>query len=358
MADPDQSHAPNSAISTRPATNRACGAAILAARPRRWLVRWALLLLGLLLLTFAAVTFRQAWAMTHYRPATARTTKLAALSTWGKAGALLTGPIIRRQLNTRDPGHFGMPFETLRFPGAHGLKIEAWRIAGKAGAPSVLMFPGYGASKDTLFHAAREFAALGCEIWMVDPHGIGGSEGSITSVGYHETDDVAAAFQEARKLDPARKIILYGTSMGAVAILRAVHTGVAAPDALILECPFDRFTNTIGVRFSLLGLPRFPFAEAVAFWVGAQQGFNGLAHNPATYARSVRCPTLLLQGALDESVGPAFVRNVAQNLGPAATFVLIPDAGHAFLARYSPEVWRKSVHAFVSEKFSLPLSET
>ena len=44
-----------------------------------------------------------------------------------------------------------------------------------AGAPVVLMFPGYGASKDTLLQAAREFHSLGCAMWVVDPHGIGGS---------------------------------------------------------------------------------------------------------------------------------------------------------------------------------------
>jgi alpha-beta hydrolase superfamily lysophospholipase len=175
----------------------------------------------------------------------------------------------------------------------------------------------------------------------------------VTSVGYHETEDVAAAFREFRRVDTKGRVVLYGTSMGAVAVLRAVSKGWAEPESLILECPFDRFTTTIGNRFEWMGLPRFPFAPAVAGWVGLQQGFNGLAHNPAEYARQIRCPTLLLQGELDESVGRASVRAVSAALGKRTTFELIPNAGHAFLATRAPEPWRRSVRAFLG-RFSSP----
>ena len=156
-----------------------------------------------------------------------------------------------------------------------------------------------------------------------------------------------AAFREARRVDSGRPMILYGPSMGAVAILRAVSEGWARPEALILECPFDRFTTTIGNRYEWLGLPRFPFAPLVAFWVGAQQGFNGLAHNPVEYARHVTCPTLLLQGEFDESVGRRFVGEVAHSLGRDARFQLIPGAGHAFLVTRAEKIWRGSVTGFM-----------
>jgi len=95
-------------------------------------------------------------------------------------------------------------------------------------------------------------------------------------------------------------------------------------------------------------MPRFPFAQAVAIWVGVQQGFNGMNHNPAAYAERVRCPTLLLQGDQDQSVGPPFVRNVAERLGPTARFELIAGAGHAFLVTRAATVWRRSLDKFLA----------
>lgn len=322
-------------------------------RPRlRRLLRWCLGLGVFLFVAFNVIAFLQARAMTHYQPATARTTRLSQLSDWGKLRTVLAGPVIRRQSNTKTPADIGLAYQTIHFASTNGIQLEAWQIASqRAGAPCVLLFPGYGASKDTLLHAAQEFAQHGCELWLIDPRGIGGSDGSVTSVGFHEADDVAAAVREVRKTSASRPLVLYGTSMGAVAILRAVHRHSISPDALILECPFDRFTTTIGNRFAWLGLPRSPLAEGVAFWAGVQQGFNGLAHNPTTYARSVRCPTLLLQGAKDESVGLAHVHAVSRCFGPECRFELIPDGGHAFLVLRSNEAWRRSVSGFLAAQF-------
>lgn len=322
-------------------------------RRKRWLRR-GLLVLALLVLflvaVFARVTFIQARAMTHYAPVTIRTTRVAEATSGRRFWALmLSGPAVRRQSNTRTPADFGMDFTTTSVRGAHGLQLEIWRVKGRPGVPRVMMFPGYGASKDTLLHAAREFSEYGCELWMVDFHGIGGSEGATTSVGYHEATDVAAVVRQADiEFNRDRPLVIYGVSMGAAASLRAAAVGEAHPDAMILECPFDRFSRTIGNRFTELGLPAGPFGNAVAFWAGVQHGFNGLAHNPVEYARYVRCPTLLLQGENDDSVGLGAVREVAGGLGERGTFQLIPGAGHSYLVLNASATWRRSVQSFLA----------
>ena len=61
------------------------------------------------------------------------------------------------------------------------------------------MFPGYGASKDTLLRAALEFHALGCEAWIVDFSGVGDSDGRTTTIGWREAEDVAATVHGTQK---------------------------------------------------------------------------------------------------------------------------------------------------------------
>ncbi|MGB8168724.1 MAG: alpha/beta fold hydrolase [Chthoniobacteraceae bacterium] len=299
---------------------------------------------------FGAMTFMHAWSMTHYAEPSVRTTRAAELSGWGRLLVMAKGATIRRQINKRAPNDIGLEFSTRTFTGAHGLKLEAWCIPGTIAAPAVLMFPGYGGSKDTLLPAAKEFAALGWEIWLIDPHGIGGSEGTTTSIGWHEATDVAAAFREFRSGSNGA-CVLYGTSMGAVAILRAAHEGWVKPDALILECPFDRFTHPIATGYGRFGLPGNLFGPATAFWVGAQQGFNAFDHNPVEYISSVRCPVLLLQGEDDDTIGRAYVRAVGNGLGPNGTFAFLPGAGHAFLVTGAAKVWKSSMRSFASRTF-------
>lgn len=315
-------------------------------RLRRWL-RWPVRIGATGFIAINGAAFMMAWSMTHYDAATARTTRIAKVSGWEKARVLLAGPTVRRQQNVRTPTDAGMNFSVERFPGAHGLSIEAWRIEGRPGKPTVLMFPGYSASKDTLLSTAEEFRALGCGMWLVDFHGIGGSDGSSTTIGYDEAEDVAAAWKRA-SLDSNGPMIGFGMSMGAAALLRAVSQHEIEPDALILEAPFDRLSTTVANRLKPLNLPVAPLSAMLVFWGGVQHGFNGFAHNPVNYARSVRCPTLLMQGENDINVGrPAFAA-MTDALGVNGTSVLFPNTGHAFIMKAQPKLWRSSVQAFLT----------
>ena len=82
------------------------------------------------------------------------------------------------------------------------------------------------------------------------------------------------------------RLVLFGKSMGAAAILRAVGVPRVKADRLVLENPFDRLVTTAGHRFGAMGLPAFPAANLLVFWGGVQLGLDGLAHAPSrTHAR-------------------------------------------------------------------------
>jgi uncharacterized protein len=310
----------------------------------------SLTLAATLFLAFNGIAFMQAWSITHYAPTDTRTTRLPEVHTrLGKARLLVVGPTIRRMANTRTPAQYGLPYETISFTGTHGHRLEAWRVSGQPGQPSVLMFPGFGASKDTLLHAAVEFHAIGCETWIVDFGGVGGSEGRTTTIGWREAEDVAAAVH-ATQNQRGGPLVLYGPSMAASAILCAQHRGLVAPDAIIIECPFDRFVTALGNRLRFVGVPEYPLAPAIAFWVGVQNGFNGLKHNPVEYARSVRCPVLLMQGENDKAVGQRAAKSMAAALGDRATFQLLPNCGHSYLVRDGETKWRSLVRQFLAQK--------
>ena len=127
---------------------------------------------------------------------------------------------------------------------------------------------------------ARAFLDMGCSVLLVDFRGSGDSSESYTTVGYYEAEDVAAAVDYARKQLPHSKTILYGGSMGAAAVLRAVASCDVQPDAIIAEAIFDKMLNTVRHRFEAMGVPSFPSAQLLVFWGGRQAGFNGFAHNP------------------------------------------------------------------------------
>ena len=291
-------------------------------------------------------------AMSRFVRSGDRTESPEKLGGVAKLRVLLMGVTLPRPENRRTPKDVNLEFQTVRFAGAKGIQLEAWFLPANAATTHgiVLLFHGYGASKESLLAPAVEFHALGWDTLLVDFHGSGGSAGDTTSVGWHEAADVAAAFTEATKLAPGKRRVLYGVSMGAAACLRAIHALGVKPDALIMECPFDRMLTTVRSRFRAMRAPSWPFAELLVFWGGRQGGFDAFAHNPADYARSVTCPALLMHGEKDPRVSVAEVEHILAALGEPKTLHVFAGLGHQSYVEARPEEWRRLVVPLLSRR--------
>jgi hypothetical protein len=211
----------------------------------------------------------------------------------------------------------------------------------------VILFHGYSAEKTSLLREATAFLDLGASVMLVDFRGSGGSSESYTTVGVHEAEDVAAAVRYARRHLSHSNVFLFGQSMGAAAILRAVHEHAIQPDAVILEAVFDTMLNTVRNRFRAMQVPSFPSAELLVFWSGRQWGFDGFQHNPSDYASSVHCPVLLMHGAHDPRVSITEGRRVFEAVSGTKEFVTFDQSGHeSYLSTHAIQ-WRTAVEGFI-----------
>lgn len=293
-----------------------------------------------------AVAYMHAWRFTHFVPGGVETGNPEDLSFWTKAGLLFTGVSVPRPANTATPRR---SFTTHRFETTDGLSLEAWYVPASDPAGTVVLFHGYTGVKSDLLEHAEAFHSLGYDSLLVDFRGSGGSDGDETTIGYREADDVAAAVAFAREELGAGPVFLYGQSMGAAAILRAVGPGELDVDGIIVSCPFDRLTTTVANRFELMGAPAFPGTELLLFWGSVQQQYWCFEHAPIEYAPSVACPTLQLQGADDTRVTLEEARSIFDALAGEKRFVPFEGVGHlASCLRADRKLWLHEVGAFLS----------
>lgn len=286
--------------------------------------------------------------MTRFAPDGERTARPQELSRLERVAVLLGSPRIPRPRNTASPADLGLTAETISIPVSDGVLLEAWRLPHSSARGVVVLFPGYGAARSAQLALARELHALGQECWLVDPRGCGGSTGDETTLGIREADDVAAAFRAAEARSGSTPL-LFGTSLGASAVLRAIHVHGLAPRGVVVESPFARLVDTVRARFRLMGLPGSPGAELLLFWGGVQLGVDPWAHEPLAYAPSVRCPLLQLHGALDPTVSVAEAQALSRRFAGPTTLVTFPSAGHEPLQAADPPRWREAVAAFLSD---------
>lgn len=311
--------------------------------------RGARLLLAAALLGLGSVNllaYRHAHAMTHFADSGARTPRPEQLSLARKLELLLSGPNVPRPRNDRTPADVGLLYERRAFLAEDGLALEAWLVPCEDARGTLVLFHGYADRKASLLSAARVFHDLGYAALLVDFRGSGGSAGASTSIGYHEALDVEAALRYARAAGLRPPHVLFGVSMGAVAVLRAVGDLALQPDALVLQYPFATLRAAVERRFAAMGLPPL-FAPLLVYWGGAQQGFDGFGHNPLAYARSVRAPTLLLQGDRDDRVSMAEAQAIYAALAGEKKLQVFHGLGHVSLLERQSELWTRTVGSFL-----------
>lgn len=282
-------------------------------------------------------------SMTHTRPATPATAEATLVPTW------LIDVAMNRPRNLATPAQRGMAFSVRQVALPDGGHLEGWLISQPNPRGMVAMFHGHAAAKESLLPQAEVLHRLGFDLLLVDFRGSGGSSGETTTLGAREGEDVAATAAYIRQAWPDRPLLLYGVSMGAAAVLRAMATTDIQPTALLLESPFDRLVTTVGRRVAASGVPAWPLAEGIVFWGGLQVGVNGFDLNPVEYAATVRAPTLLLHGGRDPWVTTADSDAILARLAGPRHLARFPAARHESLVVADPAPWRAAVATFLDQ---------
>lgn len=311
---------------------------------KRFLKRAAWTCLSLVLLLNIITAFH-AWKFTHFYDDGGRRNKPPEqMSTGEKLRTILFGVSIAKSVTTAHPA---VPFETVILRTQKGLQLEGWWIPVKAPKGTVILFHGYNGNKGSLFPEADHFRALGYNTFLLDFRAHGNSEGYTCSVGYKEAEDVKLAWdyvQQKRK----QPVVLWGVSMGAAAILKAVPEYGLTPQKVILQCPFASLTDAVKSRMRSVHLPAFPFSQVLTFWGGVEQGFWGPGFKPENYARQIHMPVLYFYGQKDIRVMPAETQAVFSNLGTQQKKLhIFPNAGHQSFCGKDSAAWRKEVTAFL-----------
>lgn len=295
-----------------------------------------------LFILFNAVAFVQAYRFTHYssRVDEKSTINNGVLKT---LKMLATGIDNPRPENTETPN---LKYETIHLQS--NVDLECWSIKNRADKGTIILFHGYTDSKSKMLKRSYLLYNTGFNILLVDFMGSGGSEGSVTTIGYDEAENVKTAYEYIKNQND-KNIVLLGTSMGSVAILKAINDHKIEPKAIIIECPYASMLETISIRFDLMGIPSFPTAHFLAFWGGLQHGFNPYKLKPSEYAKQVTCPTLMIYGLNDKKVAMTETQEIYDNLKTSKKLELYAKSGHADYLKNDSTKWTQDVMLFLLE---------
>ncbi len=283
------------------------------------------------------------YKFTHFVDSKTEKTKAPnKLTTGQKISTLIFGVNNPRPTNKTTPS---TDFETVILNS--NKKIECWNIKAPNPKGTVILFHGFGGQKASMLDKAEVFRHQGFNTFLVDFMGSGGSEGNQTTIGFLEARQVKTCFDYLTEKGE-KNIFLFGTSMGSVAIMKAISDFDIKPKGIIIECPFGSMYQTVCARFKTMNAPTFPMAGLLVFWGGLQNGFWAYGHNPTEYSKKITCPTLLMFGQQDEKVSKAEIDEIFANLAGQKELKIYKNAGHEnYLTKYKDE-WTKDITQFIT----------
>lgn len=311
----------------------------------RWIL-WVLLVQFVLFNISAAL---YAYKFTHVYDDPSLRTKKSGSNVFTKTWRLFSGPRQPRSIITASPA---FPYDTVMLKTNSGIFIEAWYAKPDSIAKgTVILFHGIMANKGMLLPEAAEFCYQGYNVMLVDLRAHGNSGGNTTTIGVRESEEVKLAYDYVQQ-QGEKNIFLYGSSMGAVVVTKAVANYSLRPSGVFLEMPFASLQSHIRARARGLGfggVGEKPFGFLVTMWIGIERGFNGFKDKTTRYVKKLNCPVLMQWGAADTYVLKSETDKVYKAIASANKKLVIYDqAGHESLLQNDPAKWRAETGAFLA----------
>ena len=310
---------------------------------RIFLKRLAHVLIGLFVLLniMAAV---HAYNFTHFYvdPSLKRLNK-DQMSLGEKASAIFLGVKSPKSVNQILPA---VRYETIYLTTEDDLKLEGWHIRAQSSKGTVLLFHGHGSCKSKVLDEAMYFHSLHYNVFLLDFRAHGGSEGQVCTIGAKEAQDVKLAFDYIRN-SGEKNIILWGISLGAATITKAISDYSLDPQKIILEMPFGSLLQAVKSRVKIMGLPSEPVASLLTFWGGVEQGFWAFDHCPSEYVEKINCPVLLQWGIHDGRVSRQETEEIFENIQSPKKLISYTNSAHQSLYAKEPVKWKATVKKFL-----------
>lgn len=306
---------------------------------------WVLLVQFLLVNISAAL---YAYRLTHVSDdpslANARPAKNIFVKTW----RLFSGPRQVRSAIIEAPG-FG--YDTVHLITAKQIPIEAWYARSDSAAQgTVMLFHGVSSNKSRMLQEAEAFRMFGYNVMLLDLRAHGNSGGNTITFGVREVEEVKLAYDFV-KAKGEKNIFLWGSSMGAVVVTKAVADYPMEISGIILEAPFASLQTHLQARAraeGFRGFPEKPFGFLVGWWMGVERGFKGHRHKTTSYIKKIAAPVLLQWGALDQYVMQKETDKIYNAISSGSKKLIVYGrAGHESLLQNDPLKWKLEVQRFL-----------
>lgn len=252
--------------------------------------------------------------------------------------------------NATSPEDYGYEnFELVEFPSyVDQLKLKGWYVHGNdSSQKTIILIHGRTSNRLKTMKYLELFKDTGLDtvynFFIPDFRNSGESPVAPTYMGYKFSEDIAGSIQYLKAAQGQNKFILYGFSMGAMAISVSLDRedlgfSIYEIERVILDSPLANAKENLRERSVGMGLPNVMF-ESVYDKFSEEIGGNGENLKFSTSLKDVATPILMIQSNDDESTLIKFTKQEINKLPKDVNIETWFMDGPRHVGIYQSEEW-------------------
>lgn len=214
----------------------------------------------------------------------------------------------------------------------------------------VIAVHGFSSSPRRLSEVVSNIYNMGYNILTPVLQAHEGSEGKYYTMGGKDSSDLVIWCNTIIKEKKAKKIVLYGESMGAATVMLSLSKGL--PDevvAFIEDCGYYSLEQMYKYELkNLFKLPSFPLIQFQDIYMKFKTGVGVYEIDATKGLKNTKLPAFLIHGTKDKFV-PYENVNVIYDMIQSEKEILTPEADHAGSYKAIPKEYFQKIEKFLNK---------
>lgn len=246
-----------------------------------------------------------------------------------------------------EPSDLGLQYEEVAFQSADGIKLSGWFVPNNKAKATIIVMHGYPADKANLLGIA-EFLARDFNVFLFDFRSFGNSEGTYTTAGYLEKNDLLGAIVYLGKEKNITEIGLYGFSLGGAAALMANHRNVKA---IVTDSAYANLSHIVEHMYRIFFVFKYPLTYLTKLYGILFLGLDFGKVSPVDSIKNIDVPILLIHSEKDSQI-PVGEARLLHTANKKSELWIVDNADHGMTHAVNPEEYEKRVVGFFKENLN------
>jgi dipeptidyl aminopeptidase/acylaminoacyl peptidase len=234
-------------------------------------------------------------------------------------------------------------------------KLSGW-VMESSNSPKGVIVMAHGYKENRLQHNVPALALTqslleeNYHVILFDFRNSGLSDKAVTTVGFHEKEDLISVVQYVKGAYPELPIGVIGFSMGAATALIAAEDEPSI-EAIVADSSFSDMGDYLSDNLSVWsGLPDFPFTPIIMNTLPFLTGIDIAQVSPREAIKNIEAPVMLIHGDGDTAIPYQNSEEIMSNsIGENIFFWMPSGAGHVRGYFTYPEEYTKRVIDFFDQ---------